>query len=488
MESFISRAHKFNALIMWIFALILSVTAYFNGGPGLAVAAATVTSVTCLVATGIAYINMKNAFIKCLIIPLLPATGTLIYSISQGGVPRMFNAYLVCVCLAALYFNKKIILVFGSIVSAMLIGIYIVNPELILGDLSSFGEFIPRFGMFICGTIALYFLAKEGNKHLSEAISESEKANSLNMNLTEIIKHINITTESLFDNLSICTENIAENQQGVTNVTRLIRDISMAVEESSIAVSNINNYVSDSSQLISETYSISKQAENDFRLTYETILDGARKADEMTVHLDVMRNSIHSAVSAVGELQKKMDSISQFINDISGIASRTNMLALNASIEAARAGESGRGFTVVADEIRKLAEQSSKTARDIQKITIEAQNTTYSAMEEVQKGNSSVEEGFARITDVMKILGNVKSSIESVNQKLNLEYEMMDKVTARFHNMKEQLETLAAASEENSSATQEVLDLTMAQNEAINNTAEMIRKIKELGQTLRDQL
>lgn len=183
-----------------------------------------------------------------------------------------------------------------------------------------------------------------------------------------------------------------------------------------------------------------------------------------------------------------MDAIGQFLQIITNIAAQTNLLALNAAIEAARAGESGKGFTVVAEEIRKLAEQSSMAAKDIQKITTEAQNTTYNAIEEVQKGNVSVEEGSARITDVIKILGDVKNSIESVNQKLYTEYEMMDKIAERFRNMREHLETLAAASEENSASTQQVLAMTMVQNEAVNNTAEIIKKIKELGQTLKDQL
>jgi len=240
--------------------------------------------------------------------------------------------------------------------------------------------------------------------------------------------------------------------------------------------------------LISETYSISKEVENEFRSTYETILVGAKEADEVMQHLDIMRNSIQSAVSAVTELQEKMDVIGQFLESITNIASQTNLLALNAAIEAARAGESGRGFNVVAEEIRKLADQSSRTAKDIQEITIEAQNTTSNAIEEVQKGNASVEEGSAKITDVMKILGNAKTSIESVNHKLYAEYEMMDKVAERFRNMREHLETLAAALEENSASTQQVLAMTMVQNEAITNTAEMIKKIKELGQALKDQL
>jgi methyl-accepting chemotaxis protein len=263
----------------------------------------------------------------------------------------------------------------------------------------------------------------------------------LNSGLSEIIKHVNITTESLFETANKCDENIAENLQGVTNVTKSIRDISKAVEESAAAVNNVSSYVSDSSQMISETYSISRDVEKEFRSTYETILVGAREADETMQHLDIMKNSIHSAVSAVTELREKMDLIGQFIESITDIASQTNMLALNAAIEAARAGESGKGFSVVAEEIRQLAEQSSRAAGDIQKITMEAQNTTSNAVEEVQKGNASVVEGTARIADVMKILGDVKNSIESVNQKLYMEYEMMDKVTDRFRNMSEQLET-----------------------------------------------
>jgi len=488
LESYINKAHKFNAFLMWVFSAVLSITAYFNGGFKLAVVAASFLSLTCSVVTVIAFIKVRNNFVKSLIITLLPAIGTIIYSASQGGIPRMFTGYLVCTCFAAIYFNKKVLLFFCPVVSAIILGLYIINPTLLLGVNSSFGEFLPRFGMFICGSIALYYLASEGNKYLENAVNESEKASLLNKNLTEIIKQINITTESLFENVSKCNDSIVENQQGVANVTKSVQDISKAVEDSAVSVNNVSSYVSDSSQLISETYSVSKEVEKEFRSTYETILVGAQKADEMTQHLDIMRNSIHSAVSAVNELQEKMDVIGQFLESITNIASQTNLLALNAAIEAARAGESGKGFTVVAEEIRKLAEQSSITAKNIQKITIEAQNTTNNAIEEVQKGNASVEEGSARIADVMEILVNVKNSIESVNQKLYLEYEMMDKVADRFRNMMEHLETLAAASEENSASTQQVLAMTMVQNEAINNTAEMIKKIKELGQALKEHL
>ena len=487
MDRYINKAHKFNALTMWVFSMILSITAYFNGGIKLALSAATVTFATSLVATGLAYIKVKNNFLKSLIIPLLPTVGTLLYSISQGGVPRMFTAYLVCACLAAVYFNKNIILIFSSIVSAMIISVYVINPEALLGVNHGIGEFIPRFGMFLCGVLALYYLAKEGSRHLSKALNESEKASLLNENLTNVIKQVNITTDSLFENVNICNDSIVENQQGITSVARSIKDISKAVEDSAIVVNTVSSYVSDSSKIIDETYSLSKEVEKEFRSTFDVLLVGTQEADDMMRHMDIMRNSIHSAVSAVTELQEKMNIIGQFLESITKIASQTNLLSLNAAIEAARAGESGKGFTVVAEEIRKLAEQSSQTVKDIHNITIKVQNTTRNALKEVQKGNASVEEGTAKVTDVMQIFGTVKNSIDSVNTKLYIEYEMMDKVADRFNNMREQLETLAAASEENSASSQQVLAMTMVQDDAIKKTAEMIKQIRELGQTLKDQ-
>jgi methyl-accepting chemotaxis protein len=114
-------------IIQGVFSTVLTITAYFNGGLRLAIIAAAFTYTTSLVATGIAYIKVKNNMIKSLVIPLLPGIGTIVYSASQGGVPRMFIAYTVCVCLAAVYFNKKVLLFYSSIISAIILGLYIIR-------------------------------------------------------------------------------------------------------------------------------------------------------------------------------------------------------------------------------------------------------------------------------------------------------------------------------------------------------------------------
>jgi methyl-accepting chemotaxis protein len=487
-DAYTNRVHKLNAALMWIFALILAVTAYINAGLTRTLQASVVLVTTCTIVTGIVFLKAKRNLLKSIVISLLPALGSLLYTISQGGVERMFTAYIVCACFAAVYFNTKVLIGYSSVISILLITTYAINPEALLGVNSGLGEFIPRFGLFLCGTIALFFLSKWGNEHLENARNESEKALDLNNNLTKVLEQVNITTENLFKIVNDGNDKIIENQKGITTVTRTINEISKAIEESASAVNSLNNYVLDSTKLTTSTYGLSKEIEKEFTSTSEAVSVGSGKVDELTYHMAIMQKSINSAVSAVTELQERMNEIDNFVDEISSIASQTNMLALNANIEAARAGEAGKGFAVVADEIRKLAEQSSKSASYIQKITVEAQDTTNNAIEEVQRGNASVSESTAKANDVKEIFVAFMNSINLVNNKMHIAYANMEDIANRFNSMSEQLETVAAVSEENSASTEEALAMMLEQDESIKDTAEVIQKVRELGQALREQL
>jgi methyl-accepting chemotaxis protein len=482
----LNRAHRFNAIIMWVFSIVLCITAYFNGGMPQAVKAVIATGAASIIVTVLVFIKF-NEFAKCLIIPLIPSLASLAYSAFQGGKSSIFNVYLMAACLAAIYFRKNVIITFGSIFSVILVVIYIINPTALLGSENGMGEFLPRFAMFVCGVIALYFLALWGNEHIQLAVKESRKAQQLNDNLKEMMNQVNSTSESLFNDVKECTDNIFENQQGVAGISRIIEDISKAVEDSAVSVNTLNDYVLESTKIIEETFSLSKDVGEKFGMTYETLTMGENEVNSMISQMHIMKAAINSSVTIVQELQEKMDIINGFLNSIASIASQTNMLALNAAIEAARAGEAGRGFAVVAEEVRHLADQSSKTAKDIQIIALALQNSTKAAIDEVQKGNDAVEEGSKKFENVLNTFNTVKDSIESVNSNLNVEFKMMEKITKRFRTMQVDLESLAAVSEENSASTQQAHAMTLIQDDALKNTSKMIEHIKELGQSLKDK-
>lgn len=487
MDIYSKRAHRFNMRIIWIFSVILSVTAYFHHGLAYALEAAAATGVTSIIITILVYIKI-NDFAKSVLVALIPALASLALSIVEGGIPRMFNVYILGICIAAVYFKKKVILCFGSIFAAVILGVYIISPSALLGAESSFGEFLPRFGVFLLVNVTLYFLSSWGTEYIENAEKERQQAIQLNKSMNDMLNQTNATAEALFTAVETCNDSIIRNQEGVTNVSASIQQMAKAMDEGSASLNSINDYLSESSDIVDETYRLSKEVEEEFVKTNDSVKFGANELKGMTMNMEVISEAINSSVKTVSALKDDMQKIEDFINSITTISTQTNLLALNATIESARAGEAGKGFAVVAEEVRKLADESSRIAKDIKSITSAIQISTNSALEEVLKGNEAVETGSKKVINVMESFEKVSEAMNSVNVKLGKEYGLMDQVTSRFSHIQGQMENMAAVSEQNTASTHEVMTMTIIQNKAINETADMMKHIEELGSSLKGNL
>lgn len=131
-----------------------------------------------------------------------------------------------------------------------------------------------------------------------------------------------------------------------------------------------------------------------------------------------VKESVDVATQVILDLNTASQQINEIVNTITAIASQTNLLALNAAIEAARAGEQGKGFTVVAEEVRKLAEESAEAAEAIGTRIENILNKTQNAADSMQMGRSRVDEGIKVIRDVSLSLDNIIDNINDVNRKI----------------------------------------------------------------------
>ncbi len=157
----------------------------------------------------------------------------------------------------------------------------------------------------------------------------------------------------------------------------------------------------------------------------ESFVEASSKAEEgMQVintgvtQMTTIRGNFNSVVHAIDKLASKSGEIKKIVEMITRIARMTNLLALNASIEAARAGEQGRGFTVVANEVRKLAEQSSEAAKDIGALIHAIEEEIQQTAETIQNVNKDVEYGEAVIADAGKTFNGIFLNIENVSDKI----------------------------------------------------------------------
>jgi len=189
-----------------------------------------------------------------------------------------------------------------------------------------------------------------------------------------------------------------------------------------------------SSTVVQISENSSKAAEA-ARKASETAREGGKIVEQTLAKMREIANSVGDTARKVETLGKSSDQIGQIIGVIDDIADQTNLLALNAAIEAARAGEQGRGFAVVADEVRKLAERTSKATKEIATMIQSIQQETKSAVVAMESGTKQVEAGVETTTQAGSSLHEIIQSAEQVG----------DMVTH-----------IATAATEQSSATEEV--------------------------------
>lgn len=420
-----------------------------------------------------------NDFVKSVLVPLLIALGPLTFSILYGGIERMFNIYIFAFCIAAIYFNKKVLLTFSALFLTILTIVYIVSPTSVMGNDTNVGGFISRIGVLICVVIILYFLTIWGSELIIKAQKEEAMAKESLSKINKAVIKLEESTKLLIENVNDSTDLIDEIKEGIGMVGQSMRDMSRAVEETAVSINNANNAMLVSTKQIDETYELSKDIENSFKGSAVAVFQGTKEVKEMSKQMQIISDAINTSVETVSNLKNNMNSIQQALLAISQIADQTNLLALNTAIEAARAGEYGKGFAVVAEEVRKLAEESAHAADEIKKITLLVTESTESALQDVVKGRDAVLIGNKKVDKILELFQDVKKSVELVDEKLSKEYEMIDGLLKQINKTQAQLETIAAVSEQNTATTEEILALTETQEQAVRDIYEKIINIKK---------
>ncbi|NLK51296.1 MAG: methyl-accepting chemotaxis protein [Syntrophomonadaceae bacterium] len=249
-------------------------------------------------------------------------------------------------------------------------------------------------------------------------------ANSFNhmmANLQHLVNEVRQVAEKV--NLSAEDLNTQANQS--TQALGLMSNSLQSVTESTL---NQSGQVDQTASMIERMSQGIEQVAHNSVLASGASIKAAQVAEEggdlikqAVGQMNVIDQTVNDSAQKVLLLGEKSQQIGQIVDVITGIAGQTNLLALNAAIEAARAGEQGRGFAVVADEVRKLAEQSEGAAKQIADLIFEIQSETQTAVQAMSQGTHEVKSGLHAVasagqafTDIIQAIENVTNQIEEV--------------------------------------------------------------------------
>ena len=234
--------------------------------------------------------------------------------------------------------------------------------------------------------------------------------NMMGTKLRQLLKQVNESAEQVAAASEELTASAEQSSLAVEQVASSINGVAEGAGKQLKAVDETANIVEQMSAGIQQAAATSNQvAEHSAQVVDKTKTGNVavEKAVNQMTHIEKTVNDSAQVVSELGERSKE---IGQIVDTISNIAGQTNLLALNAAIEAARAGEQGRGFSVVAEEVRKLAEQSQEAAKKIAELIAEIQGATGQAVTAMEKGTHEVEVG----TEVVNAAGQAFVEIENL--------------------------------------------------------------------------
>ncbi len=347
------------------------------------------------------------------------------------------------------------------------------------GEITGFAG--PSIILFLLISLLVFMIIRNNHKSVSEIseqlVENKEASKKMQKLIRKIMNHLNIssnlnntiektqeetkgissTNTEIQTNIGKLTKSFDESSQAIDAIDEALSSLNLEINEQISAVNQTSVSIEEMSASIANIAKLSHERIEDAKSLTQTAMDGAENMD--------------TTISSFSEIVSTMDKILELTTIIDNVASQTNILAMNAAIEAAHAGEAGKGFSVVADEIRKMAEGTAESAKNIGQVI----NTIIEAIHNTEKEIGGTADVFQKINKGIDVLNMAFETIASSMQELAAGSEEILKAT-------NSLTTISVDVKDRSDVimvSQEIVDKQVETNIVL--ATEMINRLDHIG-------
>jgi methyl-accepting chemotaxis protein len=293
------------------------------------------------------------------------------------------------------------------------------------------------------------------------------------------------SADQLADRIRQMKSNIHESSEASREIASAVQQIAQGATDQAGRITEIGQLIQQNLESFrgvraraDETVDSADQASQ----AAQASLDLAKKTEEM---MERLNTNIQNGAKTMQELGTDSEQIGTVVDIITAIADQTNLLSLNAAIEAARAGEQGRGFSVVASEVRKLAEQSAHATSEIGDLIRKVQGETLAAVRTMETGSRQTADGQEVIGKVAKALTEIHGVVTQVEKRSKAINELVEGQQDRATRIVKAVEDIAAVSEETAASTQEASASTQEHTSSMEEMASAAEGMSQLAQELK---